>query len=28
MVPARFDQGKFFVLPQSPQQYKQMLMVA
>lgn len=28
VVPARFDQGKFFVLPQSPQQYKQMLMVA
>ncbi|MBQ5945014.1 hypothetical protein IKI14_00735 [bacterium] len=27
-MPARFDQGKFFVLPQSPQQYKQMLMVA
>lgn len=28
VVPARFDQGRFFVLPQSPQQYKQMLMVA
>jgi aspartyl-tRNA synthetase len=28
VVPARFDQGKFFVLPQSPQQHKQMLMVA
>jgi len=28
VVPARFDQWKFFVLPQSPQQYKQMLMVA
>ncbi|MBQ7073823.1 hypothetical protein IJM86_01905 [bacterium] len=28
VVPARFDQGKFFVLPQSPQQYKQILMVA
>ncbi len=28
VVPARFDAGKFFVLPQSPQQYKQMLMVA
>ncbi|MDR3169824.1 MAG: hypothetical protein LBU27_09110 [Candidatus Peribacteria bacterium] len=28
VVPARFDKGKFFVLPQSPQQYKQMLMVA
>lgn len=28
VVPARFDEWKFFVLPQSPQQYKQMLMVA
>lgn len=28
VVPARFEAGKFFVLPQSPQQHKQMLMVA
>lgn len=28
VVPARFEPWKFFVLPQSPQQHKQMLMVA